>query len=69
MFIPLEEKCGGLDVRHDVYLSIQGQEYSNRFSAERTRDHTNVKILILSNKGKWLTNLKSMQHTKKLYNI
>lgn len=28
------------------------QAYSNRFSAERTRDHTNVKILIPSNKGK-----------------
>lgn len=27
------------------------QEYANRSSAERTRDHTSVKILIPSNKG------------------
>lgn len=49
MYVPLEEKSVVLHGMHDVHLSIQGQDYSNRSAAERT-GHSSVKILIDSNK-------------------
>lgn len=41
------------------------QDYSNSSVAERTTDHTNVKILIVSNKVEVVSQPKKPQHTKK----